>query len=67
MCGELSFGTAGIRTNMSAGFARLNDLTVIQISHGFAKHLIEETSSKSSKSIVIGYDIRHNSERLILI
>lgn len=30
LCGRLSFGTAGLRAPMGAGFNRINDLTVIQ-------------------------------------
>ncbi|MCP9257628.1 Phosphoglucomutase-2 [Dirofilaria immitis] len=36
MCGKMSFGTAGVRTKMEAGFCRLNDLTILMLTHGFA-------------------------------
>jgi phosphoglucomutase len=49
---------------MQAGFSRMNDLTVIQTSQGFAAYIIA-TSPPSSlpPSIVIGHDHRHNSQR----
>lgn len=61
LCGSLTFGTAGVRTRMEAGFTRLNDLTILQLSHGFARHLCDTIESK--RGIVIGYDGRHNSKR----
>lgn len=30
LCSRMSFGTAGLRAPMGAGFSRINDLTVIQ-------------------------------------
>lgn len=30
LCSRMSFGTAGLRAPMGAGFNRINDLTVIQ-------------------------------------
>uniref|UniRef100_A0A0N4ZAC0 Phosphoglucomutase n=1 Tax=Parastrongyloides trichosuri TaxID=131310 RepID=A0A0N4ZAC0_PARTI len=62
MVGKLTFGTAGIRSPMQAGLARLNDLTIIQVSNGFAKHIIK-TLPKEKWSIAMGYDGRHNSAR----
>ncbi|KAL7076495.1 hypothetical protein ACQ4LE_004356 [Meloidogyne hapla] len=66
MGGELSFGTAGVRTKMGPGFTQLNDLTIIQLSHGMAQHLLEDLAIKGNNKmpqIVIGYDGRHNSLR----
>ncbi|VDK67614.1 unnamed protein product [Onchocerca ochengi] len=62
MCGKLSFGTAGVRTKMEAGFCRLNDLTILMLTNGFATHL-KNTCNGQSNSVAIGYDGRHNSER----
>jgi len=67
MLGKLSFGTAGIRARMEAGFARLNDLTVIQVSHGFARYLNEQTKGRDSRGVAIGYDGRYNSKRFALL
>ncbi|WKY01410.1 hypothetical protein Q1695_015422 [Nippostrongylus brasiliensis] len=63
MNGQLLFGTAGIRARMDAGFARLNDLTIIQITHGFAKHMKNFYGNKKSNGVAIGFDGRHNSRR----
>ncbi|EYB95450.1 hypothetical protein Y032_0159g3265 [Ancylostoma ceylanicum] len=63
MNGRLLFGTAGIRCRMDAGFARLNDLTIIQITHGFARHILAEIGTKKPSGVAIGYDGRHNSTR----
>uniref|UniRef100_A0A914HW65 Phosphoglucomutase (alpha-D-glucose-1,6-bisphosphate-dependent) n=1 Tax=Globodera rostochiensis TaxID=31243 RepID=A0A914HW65_GLORO len=65
MEGNLSFGTAGVRCRMEAGFARLNELTVIQLSCALARHLITELGGNvdKNKGIVIGYDGRHQSKR----
>ena len=61
----MEFGTAGLRAAMGAGFARMNDLTVIQTSQGIADYLQANKSSNdiSKNGIVIGYDARHNSRR----
>lgn len=63
MEGKLTFGTAGIRTGMCAGFARLNDFTILKISSGFSKHINDFYKLSEQKSVVIGYDCRHNSKR----
>ncbi|CAG7831113.1 unnamed protein product [Allacma fusca] len=60
---RLNFGTAGIRGAMGAGFGRMNDLVIIQTSQGLATYAATEFRSDSNKSIVIGYDGRHNSKR----
>ncbi|TKR78335.1 hypothetical protein L596_019154 [Steinernema carpocapsae] len=62
MSGQLAFGTAGVRARMEAGFARLNDLTVIQLSHGMAIHMRNEFR-RESQGIAIGFDGRYNSKR----
>jgi len=58
---RLTFGTAGLRARMGAGFARLNSLTIIQTSQGLAEYLLKE--GNASRGIVIGYDARHNSKK----
>ncbi|VDN20095.1 unnamed protein product [Gongylonema pulchrum] len=62
LCGKMAFGTAGVRTRMEAGFCRLNDLTILMLTHGFAKHLKDEYK-RDSNGVAIGYDGRHNSKR----
>jgi len=59
-----SFGTAGIRSIMGAGTARLNELTVRQTARGLAAYLLEEGGNKTC---AIGYDSRHNSQRFAKI
>eukprot|EP01096_Ripella_sp_DP13-Kostka_P000575 TRINITY_DN10628_c0_g1_i1.p1 TRINITY_DN10628_c0_g1~~TRINITY_DN10628_c0_g1_i1.p1 ORF type:complete len:590 (+),score=245.02 TRINITY_DN10628_c0_g1_i1:27-1796(+) len=57
---RIGFGTAGLRGTMKAGYAFMNDLTVIQASQGLAKLLV---SMYEEPTIVVGRDGRHNSER----
>lgn len=62
MNGRLVFGTAGIRSPMEAGFGRLNDLTILQITNGFAKYMLTQFPGECN-GIAIGFDGRHNSKR----
>ncbi|XP_072318522.1 glucose 1,6-bisphosphate synthase [Eucyclogobius newberryi] len=55
---RLSFGTAGLRAKMGAGFNRINDLTVIQSSQGLCVHLLRCVSDLQTRGIVIGFDNR---------
>ena len=61
MLGALSFGTAGIRARVEGGFKRLNYLTIIQTTHGFARHL-RNVFGNGKLSVVIGYDGRFDSK-----
>uniref|UniRef100_A0A7E4VWD1 Phosphoglucomutase-2 n=1 Tax=Panagrellus redivivus TaxID=6233 RepID=A0A7E4VWD1_PANRE len=61
LVGQLAFGTAGIRARVEGGFKRLNYLTVIQITHGFARHL-RASFGEGPISVVIGYDGRFDSK-----
>ncbi|XP_028401689.1 glucose 1,6-bisphosphate synthase-like [Dendronephthya gigantea] len=61
---RIAFGTAGLRAKMGAGFSLLNDLTVIQASQGLCRYLESMFPNVKKMGIVIGYDARHNSERL---
>ena len=61
---RLTFGTAGLRARMGAGFSRLNSLTIIQTSQGLAQYLLEQGgASVVTAGVVIGYDARHNSKK----
>ena len=61
---RLTFGTAGLRARMGAGFSQLNCLTIIQTSQGLAQHLLEEEgASAATAGVVVGYDARHNSRK----
>lgn len=64
---RLEFGTAGIRGRMGPGYANINDLTIIQTSQGFVSYVQTQHALANMKElIVIGYDGRHNSRRLLL-
>lgn len=63
LCHRIKFGTAGLRAHMSAGFSRMNDVTVIQASQGLAAYLVKQLPNATKKGVVIGHDHRHNSER----
>ena len=61
---RLTFGTAGLRARMGAGFSQLNSLTIIQTSQGLAQYLLEkEGASAATAGVVVGYDARHNSRK----
>ena len=57
----ITFGTAGLRARMEAGFARLNALTIVQATQGLAEYVLR--NGGPAKSVVIGRDARHNSEK----
>ncbi|MFD3448474.1 phospho-sugar mutase [Microbacteriaceae bacterium 4G12] len=56
---RLQFGTAGLRGSLGAGSNRMNRVLVAQAAAGFADYL---RSRSPRPSIVIGYDVRKNSE-----
>lgn len=58
----MSFGTAGLRAPMGAGFSRMNSLTVIQTSQGLAQYLLDNVEECKRMGVVIGYDARHHSK-----
>ncbi|CUM45678.1 uncharacterized protein AC631_01551 [Debaryomyces fabryi] len=60
---RIAFGTAGLRSAMTSGFAHMNDVTILQASQGLIKYLLEENESNKDLSIVVGYDHRHHSQR----
>lgn len=63
---RISFGTAGLRGKMGAGYFCMNDLVIIQTAQGLLKHLEEENLQLlKSNGIVFGYDGRHNSKRYV--
>lgn len=59
----MTFGTAGLRARMGAGYARMNCLTVIQTSQGLAQYVKDRRRDPGNESVVIGYDVRKNSRR----
>eukprot|EP00729_Bicosta_minor_P015347 gene15347-22564_t len=58
---RMKFGTAGLRSAMGAGFACMNELTVLQASQGLAMYVLTHVAAEGA-SVVIGYDGRHNSK-----
>lgn len=60
--GYMSFGTAGLRSQMGVGSAMMNTYTVAHTTEGIAR-LIEETGEDAkSRGVAIAYDSRNNSE-----
>ncbi|XP_018560405.1 glucose 1,6-bisphosphate synthase [Lates calcarifer] len=62
LCGRMSFGTAGLRAPMGAGFSRINDLTVIQSTQGLFSYLSRYFADFSSRGVVVGFDTRGQEE-----
>jgi len=61
---RIKFGAAGLRAPMGAGFAFINDLTVIQASQGLLRYMrLFFPDDLQKRGIVIGYDGRHKSRR----
>lgn len=58
LCSRMTFGTAGLRAAMGAGFARINDLTVIQSTQGVYKYLAKYFPDLNTRGLVVGYDTR---------
>lgn len=63
---RISFGTAGLRAVMGAGYACMNDLTVIQASQGLCAYLETQYNNTAQFSVVVGFDGRHHSRRFAL-
>jgi phosphomannomutase len=58
---RLEFGTAGLRGEMAAGTARMNDLTVLQAAQGLADYVAATHGGAGAASppcVVIGWDHR---------
>mmetsp|Transcript_20536 Transcript_20536/g.28815 ORF Transcript_20536/g.28815 Transcript_20536/m.28815 type:complete len:593 (-) Transcript_20536:421-2199(-) len=64
---RIAFGTAGLRGKMQAGFACMNDLTVIQASQGLCMYILETVPEGAKKGVFIGYDGRHNSKEFAVL
>lgn len=62
---RLSFGTAGLRGCMQAGYNAMNDLVVIQTAQGLVKYIKKcfPSADALNRGIVFGYDGRYNSKR----
>lgn len=60
--GYMSFGTAGLRSQMGVGCAMMNTYTVAHATEGIAR-LIEKTGGDAkNRGVVIAWDSRNNSE-----
>ncbi|KAF9228602.1 Phosphoglucomutase, first 3 domain-containing protein [Gyrodon lividus] len=59
---RIEFGTAGLRGRMEAGWARMNDLIIIQASQGLCAYVLKNVANAASRGVVIGHDHRHNSK-----
>ncbi|XP_029650022.1 phosphoglucomutase-2-like [Octopus sinensis] len=61
---RISFGTAGLRAKMGAGFAYMNELIIIQATQGILRYIEADDCEKlKAKGVVVGYDGRYNSLR----
>uniref|UniRef100_A0A5S6QUP7 Alpha-D-phosphohexomutase alpha/beta/alpha domain-containing protein n=1 Tax=Trichuris muris TaxID=70415 RepID=A0A5S6QUP7_TRIMR len=60
---HVTFGVSGIRAPMGAGFNRMNELVVIQITQGMCDYMLLVNPCPDGRSIAVGYDCRHNSYR----
>ncbi|HXW53801.1 MAG TPA: phospho-sugar mutase [Myxococcota bacterium] len=56
---HLSFGTAGLRGRMEAGYNRMNLVTVYRFCYALG---VELKKTSNNRRVVIGYDARENSE-----
>ncbi|KAJ5066435.1 phosphomannomutase 45a [Anaeramoeba ignava] len=60
---RLSFGTAGLRARMGAGYSQMNEITVAQTAQGLVRYLEEQFKDKIRElGVVIGFDARNNSQ-----
>ncbi|XP_050313113.1 phosphopentomutase-like isoform X2 [Anthonomus grandis grandis] len=61
---RITFGTAGLRGKMSAGYACMNDLVIVQTGQGLLKFLENNRIELLRRNgVIIGYDGRHNSQK----
>lgn len=62
---RMTFGTAGLRGPMRAGFDSMNDLVIVQTGQGMVEYVKSCYPSKEDqlRGIVLSYDGRYNSKR----
>ena len=60
---DLEFGTGGLRGIMGAGTNRMNIYTVGAATQGLANYLHEAFPDNPMISVVVGHDVRNNSEK----
>ncbi|XP_061644172.1 glucose 1,6-bisphosphate synthase [Phyllopteryx taeniolatus] len=61
-CSTLTFGTAGLRAPMGAGFNCINDLTVVQSTQGLCAYLLSCVPDAGRRGVVVGFDTRGQPE-----
>ncbi|OBA25205.1 Phosphoglucomutase, first 3 domain-containing protein [Hanseniaspora valbyensis NRRL Y-1626] len=62
---RIKFGTAGLRSDMQAGWSKMNSLTVLQASQGLAEYYLAnplDTKNQEQPTIVVGHDHRFHSQ-----
>ena len=60
---DLEFGTGGLRGIMGAGSNRMNTYTVGAATQGLANYLNDCFKELPQISVVVGFDVRHNSRK----
>lgn len=60
---DLEFGTGGLRGIMGAGTNRMNIYTVGSATQGLANYLNDCFKGLPQISVVVGFDVRHNSRK----
>ena len=61
-CGQLSFGTAGLRGVMGVGLNRMNIHVIRHTTQAFAEVILAEGPETVKKGVAICYDCRNHSE-----
>jgi len=62
--GELAFGTAGLRGELGAGPARMNQAVVARATAGLCRELIASVPDAQQRGLCVGCDARHGSREL---
>ncbi|CAB4252626.1 similar to Saccharomyces cerevisiae YMR278W PGM3 Phosphoglucomutase, catalyzes interconversion of glucose-1-phosphate and glucose-6-phospate [Maudiozyma barnettii] len=62
---RITFGTAGLRSSMEAGFSRMNSLVVLQTTQGLATYL--KKINPKNLTFVIGHDHRLHSKEFATV
>ncbi|XP_037087325.1 phosphoglucomutase-2-like [Pollicipes pollicipes] len=60
---RMTFGTAGLRGRMGAGYGCMNDLVIVQTTQGLARYLLQTVPDAAGRGVVVGYDGRYHSRR----
>ncbi|KAI0332089.1 phosphoglucomutase first 3 domain-containing protein [Cubamyces sp. BRFM 1775] len=63
MSPRIEFGTAGLRGRMEAGWARMNDLIIIQASQGLCAYVLDNVRDARTRGVVVGHDHRYHSDK----